>query len=684
MFKNISLTKKITGSMVLMLISMGFINGVQFQNVISEIKDQDKESIEINTTAFVDSISAQFYERYGDVQAFGFNPILHGNDTQAMSKLLDQYAAAYGIYDVILVADLHGKVIATNVHSPVGKTLSFKNLENPNLGSQEWFQKVSKGEFTQDSEKELSGTLITAPKFESWITKLYGEQRYTNVFASLMNDENGKPFRVVVNYANFKWLEGELTNLSQSSARIDHKFKNMKTYLLDHDGVVIAQYSSGEKEDKNIQRDEMVLGKLNLVTNGNPAAISLQKSEVGVIQGIGNKSENWYGFKKINGKKFSEELGWSVVTEIPSEDITKDFQGLVYFFYGILIVSIVLLILGAYFYYNKIGTYLAKRVDAFTGVSKVVEKNAEQMKFSAGQLSEASSEQASAIQESVSALSEISSMISQTNENTKLSLISTSNIVERSVAGREIMNKLGHSMDSISEANSSLQEIAEIISSINQKTSVINEIVFKTQLLSFNASIEAARAGQYGKGFAVVAEEVGNLAQMSGDAAREIELLITNSEKKVDSTLGLIQRRVKEGSVVSAEAVNAFNGISVAITEIKNQVKSIADATVQQDVGIVQTQKAMALLDESARKTCSLANDMKSSSGVLEDVSLNLSTQTREVAVLVHGSSDVDSKTMDHSNSTEIHETEQPEEMPVDFIDNTNVTADDDSFRKAA
>ena len=55
--------------------------------------------------------------------------------------------------------------------------------------------------------------------------------------------------------------------------------------------------------------------------------------------------------------------------------------------------------------------------------------------------------------------------------------------------------------------------------------------MFKTQLLSFNASIEAARAGQHGRGFAVVAEEVGHLAQTSGKAAEEIRNLLEKQSK---------------------------------------------------------------------------------------------------------------------------------------------------------
>ena len=86
----------------------------------------------------------------------------------------------------------------------------------------------------------------------------------------------------------------------------------------------------------------------------------------------------------------------------------------------------------------------------------------------------------------------------------------------------EINQSQKDTIETLDTTASDVKNMMTLIETINQKTSVINDIVFQTKLLSFNASVEAARAGEHGKGFAVVAEEVGNLAQMSGNAAQEI------------------------------------------------------------------------------------------------------------------------------------------------------------------
>merc|ERR1711991_356389 len=112
--------------------------------------------------------------------------------------------------------------------------------------------------------------------------------------------------------------------------------------------------------------------------------------------------------------------------------------------------------------------------------------------------------------------------------------------------GQSQVEKMLHAIDQILKSNNeiesqviknnqSFEKVTEIINQIANKTSIINDIVFQTKLLSFNASVEAARAGEHGKGFSVVAEEVGTLAKSSGEAAHEIEEMLSKQIDRVNT-----------------------------------------------------------------------------------------------------------------------------------------------------
>ncbi|WP_284043947.1 PAS domain S-box protein [Actinoplanes sp. M2I2] len=126
--------------------------------------------------------------------------------------------------------------------------------------------------------------------------------------------------------------------------------------------------------------------------------------------------------------------------------------------------------------------------------------------------------------------------------------------------------ELQRSIEAIKLIQASTREIGDIVS-------VMGEIASQTNLLAFNASIEAARAGEHGVGFAVVAGEVRKLAERSGDAARQIAKLISESAL-----------RVNEGADVSDRAGSALTRIRESARLTDDAISRIASSTsTQQD-----------------------------------------------------------------------------------------------------
>ena len=132
---------------------------------------------------------------------------------------------------------------------------------------------------------------------------------------------------------------------------------------------------------------------------------------------------------------------------------------------------------------------------------------------------------------------------------------------EASAAARAGHDAVRKSIAAIELIQASSVQMAEIVR-------VIGEIANQTNLLAFNAAIEAARAGQHGAGFSVVAGEVRKLAERSSQAAREIAKLIDESVMQVG-----------QGAQVSKDAAHSFEGILSRVGRTETSVAAIAQAT---------------------------------------------------------------------------------------------------------
>jgi methyl-accepting chemotaxis protein len=102
---------------------------------------------------------------------------------------------------------------------------------------------------------------------------------------------------------------------------------------------------------------------------------------------------------------------------------------------------------------------------------------------------------------------------------------------------------------------------------VGEIVAVIGEIAQQTNLLAFNAAIEAARAGQHGIGFSLVASEVRKLAERSSTAASDIGKLIRESAQQVQA-----------GADVSRQAATSFEQILESVDQTVSSVLEIAKA----------------------------------------------------------------------------------------------------------
>ena len=186
-------------------------------------------------------------------------------------------------------------------------------------------------------------------------------------------------------------------------------------------------------------------------------------------------------------------------------------------------------------------------------------------------LSERIADQASAVDETSAVIEEISANLSSiagiTNEKKRVS----HSLVEITREGDE----------RVRETNSIIREISDNTGRMKELTELINGIASQTNLLSMNAAIEAAHAGDAGRGFSVVAEEIRKLSEKTTVSVREISSYL----KSVVDNIGKAQLSSEESGATFirvnagvADSIQAFDEISNMINEVSSGSREMLES----------------------------------------------------------------------------------------------------------
>ncbi len=201
-------------------------------------------------------------------------------------------------------------------------------------------------------------------------------------------------------------------------------------------------------------------------------------------------------------------------------------------------------------------------------------------------------------------LESLSAALFELSTTVSLNAESAEEISSRATTANELANEGGKV---VSGAVNAISRIEDSSRQITQIVSVIDEIAFLTNLLSLNAAVEAARAGDAGKGFAVVASEVGKLARRSSDAAKEIKELIDTATSEVDQGVEMVN---KSGV--------AFEEISKTIDALAALVANMASATRDQAKGLQELSSGMSKIETMVQENAALVGQNTSATESLK------------------------------------------------------------------